>query len=71
LIIGNIETISLSISIIIINLEAKTPPAYKFIVFQVGGHPAPVASLLSFFFGHHLSAKTAKFCCFLTYNNMG
>jgi hypothetical protein len=38
--------------------------------FQVGGHP-PAASLLRFIFGHHLRAKTAKVCCFLTYNNMG
>jgi hypothetical protein len=26
---------------------------------------------LRFFFRHHLRAKTAKACCFLTYNNMG
>jgi hypothetical protein len=39
-------------------------------VFQVGGHP-PAASLLRFIYGHHLRAKTAKVCCFLTYNNMG
>jgi hypothetical protein len=26
---------------------------------------------LGFFFGHHLRAKIAKVCYFLTYNNMG
>jgi hypothetical protein len=51
--------------------EAKTPPAQKYIVFQMGGQHPPTTSLLRFFFGHHLRAKTAKVCCFLTYNNMG
>jgi hypothetical protein len=51
--------------------EAKTPPAQKYIVFQVGGQCPPATSLLRFFFGHHLRTKTAKVCSFLTYNNMG
>jgi hypothetical protein len=37
----------------------------------VGGQHPPAASLLWFFFGHHLRAKIAKVCYFLTYNNMG
>jgi hypothetical protein len=52
------------------NREAKTPPTLKYIVFQVGGQHPPAASLLGFFFGHHLRTKTAKVCCFLTYKNM-
>jgi hypothetical protein len=37
----------------------------------VGGQHPLAASLLRFFFGHHLRTKTAKVYCFLTYNNMG
>jgi hypothetical protein len=36
----------------------------------MGGQHPPAASLLRFFFGHHLRTKTTKVCCFLTYNNM-
>jgi hypothetical protein len=51
--------------------EAKTPPPYKYNVFLKGGQHPPEASFLRFFFWHHLRAKAAKVCCFLTYNNMG
>jgi hypothetical protein len=51
-------------------LGGKNPSRIKVYFFQVGGQHPPAASLLRFFFGHHLRAKTAKVCCFLTYNNM-
>jgi hypothetical protein len=50
--------------------EAKTSPAYRYNVFK-GGQLPPEASLLRFFFWHHLRAKATKVCCFLPYNNMG
>jgi hypothetical protein len=37
----------------------------------MGGQHPPVASLLRFFFRHHLRAKTAEVCYVLTYNKMG
>jgi hypothetical protein len=51
-------------------MGGKNPSRIK--VFQVGGHPPPATtSLLRFVLRHHLRAKTAKVCFFLTYNSMG
>jgi hypothetical protein len=58
-------------SIIITNSGGKNPSRIKSIMFLKGGQHPPEASLLRFFFWHHLRAKAAKVCCFLTYNNMG
>jgi hypothetical protein len=53
-------------------MGGKNPSRIKYVVFQKGGqHPPATTSLLRLVLGHHLSAKTAKVCCFLTYNNMG
>jgi hypothetical protein len=49
-------------SILFIKREANNPPATTSLLRFILGHHI---------LGHHLSAKTTKFCCFLTYNNMG
>jgi hypothetical protein len=58
-------------SFIITNSGGKNPSRIKSIMFLKGGQHPPEASLLRFFFWHHLRAKAAKVCRFLTYNNMG
>jgi hypothetical protein len=49
-------------SILFFKREANIPPATTSLLRFVLGHHI---------LGHHLSAKTTKFCYFLTYNNMG
>jgi hypothetical protein len=48
------------ISIIITDLVGKNPSRIKVYCFQVGGQHPPAASLLRFFFGHHLRVKNSK-----------
>ena len=57
--------------------EAKPLPHKSILFFKEEANiPPATTSLLRFVLwhqviGHHLSAKIAKVCCFLTYNNMG
>jgi hypothetical protein len=60
------------------NPGRQKPLVHKSIVFfkREANIPPTTTSLLRFVLwhhvlGHHLSAKTAKFCYFLTYNNKG
>jgi hypothetical protein len=54
-------------------LGRQKPLPHKSILFfkREANIPPATTSLLRFVLGHHLSAKTTKFCCFITYNNMG
>src|SRR5688572_218043 len=55
----------------------KPLPHKSILFFKREANIAPITtSLLRFVLwyhvlGHHISAKTTKFCCFFTYNNMG
>jgi hypothetical protein len=60
------------------NPGRQKPLPHKSILFfqKEGPRPSATTLLLRLILGHHVlghhhSAKTAKFCCFFTYNNMG
>jgi hypothetical protein len=61
----------MSAEVLLLQTREAKPLLHKSIMFLKGAQLPPEASLLRFFFWHHLRAKATKVCCFLTYNNMG